>query len=92
MPLSRKHFQAIADIIQATTMNDQTRTDLIRSFSYYFRGENSRFDMGKFEQACQAVQTFPSKSWNIKTKQAPTKQPIEQAPDTPNPLAKKRGI
>ena len=60
MALTRKHFQAVADIlachrrdIESDTMSrDRVYPAIVADFARYFRGENGQFDVGRFHRAC----------------------------------------
>jgi hypothetical protein len=47
--LTRKHFQAIADVLCDTGASNRT----IEGFSNYFQTENPRFNRSRFEAAVQ---------------------------------------
>lgn len=55
MALSRKHFTAMAEIIKNLPENS-TKGDIALEFAYYFRGEDSNFNHGKFMDACKSEQ------------------------------------
>lgn len=52
--MSRKHFQAVAEIISDPTLHlpDSKRLALARRFEELFARENPRFDRGRFLFAC----------------------------------------
>ena len=53
MALSKKHFEAIAKIIDENTPhNDDTKQNLVDALSRYFKSENKNFNHIKFFNAC----------------------------------------
>ncbi len=49
--MTRKHFQMIANIVK--NIEDQnTRTQVAMDFAHALRGENPRFDICRFVEAC----------------------------------------
>jgi hypothetical protein len=49
--LTRKHFQMIASIVKNIEDVD-TRTQVAMDFAHALRGENPRFDICRFVEAC----------------------------------------
>ena len=52
--MTRKHFQAIAEIIKnADSLDEQGRAEMVREFASLCRSVNPRFDRERFAAACQ---------------------------------------
>ena len=59
--LSKKHYEAIAKIIDGVTIHRPTyprdpiiyRGELVKDLAAYFAGDNPRFDAERFIAACQ---------------------------------------
>lgn len=47
MTLTRKHFKAIAEILN----DNKASLELIKDMAYYLNTENSNFDFNKFKEA-----------------------------------------
>lgn len=58
MPMSKKHYTAIANAINATLWEDKsdpaTTTLLAARLASVFEQDNARFDRGRFLSACTA--------------------------------------
>ncbi len=59
MPLSKQHYQAIAEIIDSLTVAMPPyvvlyRHELMKALASYFAADNPRFDAGRFEAAACA--------------------------------------
>jgi hypothetical protein len=50
--MTRKHFEAIAEIINCATGDEDTLRELTGSLVFYFENENPRFDRDQFLIAC----------------------------------------
>ena len=50
--MTKKHFKAVAEIIENTPMASDTRTELVDKLCCYFISENSLFNSEKFRKAC----------------------------------------
>jgi hypothetical protein len=54
MTLSRKHYQAIADIIRTRGTSNENQVENIKSdLAEYFQEDNPRFDKERFWKACE---------------------------------------
>ena len=51
--MSRKDYQRAAEIIAYASLNARERTMLEDAFAEFFRGDNPRFDEGRFREAAQ---------------------------------------
>tara|TARA_R100001509_G_scaffold164352_1_gene141600 strand:+ start:5311 stop:5469 length:159 start_codon:yes stop_codon:yes gene_type:complete len=51
--MTRKHFNAVAEIIKAQDLTYDQREQLSLDFANYFRNENPRFDIQRFVNACR---------------------------------------
>ena len=57
MSLSRKHYQAIADIIRTRGTSNKNQVENIKSdLAEYFQEDNPRFDKERFWKACEEVE------------------------------------
>lgn len=52
--MTRKHFRAVAKILNETDMPPGVKNELVIKFTEFFRGNNDRFDQGTFRAACLA--------------------------------------
>lgn len=52
MTLTKKHFNKIAEILNAYGKSDKLFIELIKDFGEYFKTENLKFDLAKFREAC----------------------------------------
>ena len=53
MALSKKHFEAIAKVIDENTPhNDDTKQLLVNAFCNYFKTQNKNFNSFRFYNAC----------------------------------------
>ena len=62
MGLSKKHFKAVAEIINKALLQNQEKEELIQTFVDYFATENAQFMPDKFRCACHGVK------WTAKEK------------------------
>ena len=52
MVMTKKHFKAIAKIINEAIGENDSIYDLTQKLSYFFKEENTRFDKDTFMKAC----------------------------------------
>ena len=50
--MTRKDYQAVADILREVTLTPDARAALITKFSRMFERDNPRFDWARFAAAC----------------------------------------
>jgi len=51
--MTKKHFQKVAEIIQAYDTDLVSKDLLIRAFVKFFEDDNPRFDIQRFLMACE---------------------------------------
>lgn len=53
--MTRKHFQAIADILKNGNLSDEQRRELAKEFATMLKSHNSGFQRGRFLTAACGV-------------------------------------
>jgi len=55
--MSKRHYQAIADMVRYTPMPDESRAELVDRMIVFFAEDNERFDDVRFLEAAEGRNT-----------------------------------